>query len=138
MAPLLPMPGFLLLSIALAAFLIYLPYLVVAYGRFQVGYNPSAPRAQFPQLPAYAQRATWAHENAFESMITYAPAALMAYLTGQDSNLAGIAALLYLVARTLYPLFYILDLPWWRSPMFAIANLGTLTLYVLSCRAALG
>ena len=138
MAPLLPMPGFLLLSIALAAILIYLPYLVVAYGRFQVGYNPSAPRAQFAQLPAYAQRATWAHENGFESMITYAPAALMAYLTGQESGLACTAALLYLVARTLYPLFYILDLPWWRSPMFAIANLGTLTLYVLSCRAALG
>ncbi len=137
MAPLLPMPGFLLLSIALAAALIYLPYLVVAYGRFQVGYNPSAPRAQFAQLPAYAQRATWAHENGFESMITYAPAALMAYLTGQESSLACTAALLYLVARTLYPLFYILDLPWWRSPMFALANLGTLTLYVLSCGAAL-
>ena len=137
MAPLLPMPGFLLLSIALAAALIYLPYLVVAYGRFQVGYNPSAPRAQFTQLPAYAQRATWAHENGFESMITYAPAALMAYLTGQESGLACTAALLYLVARTLYPLFYILDLPWWRSPMFALANLGTLTLYVLSCGAAL-
>ena len=138
MAPLLPMPGFLLLSVALAAFLVYLPYLVVAYGRFQAGYNPSAPRAQFPQLPAYAQRATWAHENAFESMIIYAPAALMAYLTGQESSLACTAALLYLVARTLYPLFYILDLPWWRSPMFAIANLSTLTLYVLSCQSALG
>jgi uncharacterized MAPEG superfamily protein len=132
------MPGFLLLSVALAAFLVYLPYLVVAYGRFQVGYNPSAPRTQFPQLPAYAQRATWAHENAFESMIIYAPAALMAYLTGQESGLACTAALLYLVARTLYPLFYILDLPWWRSPMFAIANLSTLTLYVLSCQSALG
>jgi uncharacterized MAPEG superfamily protein len=132
------MPGFLLLSVALAAFLVYLPYLVVAYGRFQVGYNPSAPRAQFPQLPAYAQRATWAHENAVESMMIYAPAALMAYLTGQESGLACTAALLYLVARTLYPLFYILDLPWWRSPMFAIANLSTLTLYVLSCQSALG
>lgn len=48
MAPLLPMPGFLLLSIALAAFLIYLPYLVVAYGRFQVGYIPPPPGPSFP------------------------------------------------------------------------------------------
>ncbi|MFZ4639448.1 MAG: MAPEG family protein [Nodosilinea sp.] len=132
-----PMPGFLLVSIFLGTILIYLPYGVVAYGRFRVGYNLSTPRAMFPSLPGYAQRATWAHENAFESMIVYSPAALMAYLTQQQSEVAMGAVGLYLVGRSLYPLFYILDIPLLRSLMFAVANLGTLTLYLLSCRSVL-
>ncbi len=133
----LPMPGFLLVSIAIAALLIYLPFFAVGYGRFKVGYDKSAPRTMLAKLPPYAQRATWAHENAFESMILFAPAALMAYVTQQQSAVALGAALAYLVARTIYPLAYIGDSPILRSLMFGIANLSTFTLYVLSCRSAL-
>lgn len=137
MTTLFPMPGFLLVSVALAAALVYLPFLAVGYARFKLGYDASAPRAMLPKLPAFAQRATWAHENAFESMILFAPAALMAYVTQQQSAAALTAALVYLVARTLYPVFYIANVPVLRSLMFGLANLGTITLYFLSCRAAL-
>ena len=133
----LPMPGSLLLCIAIAAVLIYVPFLVVGYGRFQVGYDRSAPRAMLDKLPAYAQRATWAHQNAFESFSLFAPAALMAYLTGQDSRLALGAAVAYIIARLCYPVFYILDMPSLRSLMFGIGNLGVILLFVLSCRSAL-
>lgn len=130
------MPGFLLLSIPLAAVLVYVPFFVVGYARLKVGYDQSAPRAMLDKLPPYAQRATWAHENAFESMILFAPAALMAYVTQLQSSAALAAAVVYLVARSLYPVFYIADVPILRSLMFGLANLGTFTLYVLSCRAA--
>ena len=130
------MPGFFLLSIPLAALLVYVPFFAVGYARFKLGYDKSAPRAMLAKLPPYAQRATWAHENAFESMILFAPAALMAYVTQLQSPVALGAAAVYLVARTLYPVFYIADLPAPRSLMFGLANLGTFTLYVLSCRAA--
>ncbi len=137
MASVITMPGFLLVSIGLAALLVYLPFFAVGYGRFTVGYDQAAPRAMLSKLPPYAQRATWAHENAFESIVLYAPAALMAYVTQQDSGLALGAAIAYLIARTLYPVAYILNLPIGRSLMFAVANLSTFTLYFLSCRAAL-
>jgi uncharacterized MAPEG superfamily protein len=130
------MPGFLLLSIALAAVLVYVPFFAVGYARLKVGYDQSAPRAMLAKLPPYAQRATWAHENAFESMILFAPAALMAYITQQQSAVALGAAVVYLVARALYPVFYIANVPALRSLMFGLANLGTITLYFLSCRAA--
>ena len=48
----------LLCSIVVAAALIYFPYLAVAAGRFQVGYEMSAPRGMFDKLPDYAQRAS--------------------------------------------------------------------------------
>lgn len=75
----------LLYCIAAAAVLIYLPFLVVGYARVQVGYDIAAPRALFDKLPAYAQRATWAHQNSFETFMTFAAAALMAYVTGVNS-----------------------------------------------------
>ncbi len=134
---LLPMPGVLLLCIAIAAFLIYVPFLAVGYGRFKVGYDRSAPRAMLDKLPPYAQRATWAHQNSFESFIVFAPAALMAYVTGQDSGLALGAAIAYLIARLFYPIFYILDIPALRSLMYGVGSLGITLLFVLSCRSAL-
>jgi uncharacterized MAPEG superfamily protein len=60
----------------------------------------------------------------------------MAYVTQLQSSAALAAAVVYLVARSLYPVFYIADVPILRSLMFGLANLGTFTLYVLSCRAA--
>lgn len=122
----------LLYCIAAAAVLIYLPFLVVAYGRVSVGYDISAPRAMFDKLPDYAQRATWAHQNAFEAFTIFAPAALMAYVTGQNSSLAIGVAIAFILARFLYSVFYIFNIPLARSLMFAIGSLCSATLFVLS------
>jgi uncharacterized MAPEG superfamily protein len=133
-----PTPTVFLYGVAIAALLVYLPFVVVGYGRLKAGYNASAPRAQFDQLPPYAQRATWAHENAFESFMVFSAAALMAYITQPPGATAAIAVFAYLAARTLYPVFYILDIPWARSLMFGIGNLSIITLFVLSIRSVSG
>jgi uncharacterized MAPEG superfamily protein len=124
----LPVAALLLYSVAGAALLVYVPFLVVAYGRLQSGYDQRAPRAVFEKLPPYAQRATWAHQNSFESFMLFAAAALMAYVTQQDSIWVAGAAIAYLVARLLFSLFYILDIPLARSLMFGIGTLCIATL----------
>lgn len=122
-----------LYCIAGAIVLVYVPFLVVAYARVNLGTEALAtPRAIVDKLPAYAQRATWAHQNGFESLMIFAPAALMAYITGVNSTLAVFAGLTYLVARLFYAVFYILNVPLLRSLMFAIATLCSGTLIVLS------
>ncbi len=126
-------PSTLLLdAIAIAAALIYLPFLVVAYGRLQMGYDMSAPRAMFDKLPAFAQRATWAHQNSFETFIVFAAAAITAYITGQDSPLVAGSAIAFVVARLFYSIFYILDVPILRSLMFAVGSTSTAILFILS------
>jgi uncharacterized MAPEG superfamily protein len=124
----LPVSTVLLYAIAIAAILVYVPFLVVAYGRLQVGYNAAAPQTLFDKLPAYSQRATWAHQNSFESFTLFAPAALIAYMTGQDTTLVTGAAIAYLFARLFYSVFYILNVPLLRSLMFAI---GTTSISIL-------
>ncbi|MBP5973767.1 MAPEG family protein [Brasilonema sp. CT11] len=121
-----------LYSIAAAAALIYLPFLVVAYARVRVGYDLSTPRAMFDKLPPYAQRATWAHQNSYEAFMIFSAAALMAYVTGVFSPLAVAATIAFLVARLLYSIFYILNIPVLRSLMFGIGSLGSASLIVLS------
>ena len=121
-----------LYSIVGAAVLIYLPFLVVGYARMQIGYDIRAPRAMFDKLPAYGQRATWAHQNSLEAFPIFAAAALMAYVTGVDSFLAEGAAIAFLGVRILYSIFYIADIPLARSLMFGIGSLCSFTLFGLS------
>ncbi len=126
----------LLWAIAGAIVMVYLPFLAVALERLRLGYDQSAPRAMFDKLPPYAQRATWAHQNGFESFAFFAVAALMAYATGVDSPWATYGAIAYLVARALYGVFYIANIPLLRSAMFAVGSLSYYLLIALSLRAA--
>jgi uncharacterized MAPEG superfamily protein len=128
----LPVPLILLASIAAAAVLIYVPYGAVAYGRFQVGMDFGAPRALFDKLPGFAKRATWAHQNSFETFTPFAAAALMAYATGVTAPSAGIAAIAFVVSRFLFSLFYILNLPPLRSLMFGVGSAATVSLFYQS------
>jgi uncharacterized MAPEG superfamily protein len=122
----------LLYSIVAAAISVYLPFLLVAYARAKVGYDVSAPRAMFDQLPDYAKRATWAHQNGFETFMIYSAAALMAYVTGVSSSLAANCAIAFVILRLLFSLFYIINIPIARSLMFGLGSLCTYTLFGLS------
>lgn len=122
----------LLYSIVAAAISVYLPFLLVAYARAKVGYDVSAPRAMFDQLPDYAKRATWAHQNGFETFMIYSAAALMAYVTGVSSSLAANCAIAFVILRLLFSLFYITNVPIARSLMFGLGSLCTYTLFGLS------
>ncbi|MEM9947708.1 MAG: MAPEG family protein [Cyanobacteria bacterium P01_D01_bin.36] len=128
----------LLCSIVVAAALIYFPYLAVAVGRFQVGYEMGAPRGMFDKLPEYAQRATWAHENSWESFALYAPAALMGFVSNLPAEQVVGSAVIYLAARVSYSLFYILNVPILRSLSWAISISSIVSLYIASTQAAMG
>lgn len=122
----------LLDCIAAAAALVYAPFLVVALARLQLGYDQAAPRAMFDKLPPYAQRATWAHQNSFETFLLFSAAALMAFVTGVDSEAAGWAAIAFPISRLLFSVFYILNVPLGRSLMFAIGSSCTVSLFYFS------
>ncbi len=122
----------LLYSIVGGVVLVYFPFFIVAYGRLSTGYDMSAPRASFDKLPAYAQRATWAHQNCFEALIIFSAAALMAYVTGVESFWAETCAIAFLGSRFLYSIFYISNIPILRSLMFGIGSISSFTLFALS------
>jgi uncharacterized MAPEG superfamily protein len=122
----------LLYGIAIAAGLIYFPYIFVAFGRVSIGYDMNSPRAMFDRLPDYAKRATWAHQNSFEVFALFAAAALTAYVSNAASDKTSLYVLAFLAARFLFSLFYILDLPWLRSPMWGVSMACVGSLFIAS------
>ncbi|MDX2254636.1 MAG: MAPEG family protein [Pseudanabaenaceae cyanobacterium bins.39] len=125
----------LIYGVAIAAGLVYLPYMVVAYGRVSIGIDMSAPRAMFDRLPDFAKRATWAHQNSFEVFALFAAAALTSYVTQTASAQTSLYVLVFLAARFLFSLFYILDWPWLRSPMWVIGMICIGGLFTASLQA---
>ena len=64
--------------------------------------------------------------------MVFAAAALMAYVTGVSSIEAVIAAIAFNIARLLYSIFYITNIPLLRSLMFGVASFSSGTLFYLS------
>jgi uncharacterized MAPEG superfamily protein len=123
----------LLGSIAVAAALVYAPFVVVAIARVRGGVvDLAAPRAAFDKLPDYAKRASWAHQNSWEAFTLYSVAAIMAYATHQDSPTVVNCAIGFTVARILYSIFYIINIPLGRSLMFGVGSVAIYTLMTLS------
>jgi uncharacterized MAPEG superfamily protein len=134
--------AFLIYSLAGAIFLVYAPYVVVGYARVKLATKMDnsmemfqKPRAMTEMLPDYAKRANWAHQNGFEALVVYSASSLAAVATGVDSPMAIYAAIAFLVARSLYPVFYILNNAPLRSMMFGIANICNIILFSLSITA---
>lgn len=120
-------------GIVVAAVLVYVPFGLVAYGRLQLGTQALAtPRAVVDKLPAYAQRATWAHQNSFEAFTLFAAACLMAYGTELSGSWVMAVVIAHLSARLLYSVFYIANVPLLRSLMFGVGSLTTATLMISS------
>ena len=82
-------------SLLLAAGVVVFSIVPLGAGRsranFQIA-DLAAPRAMFERLPAWGQRAAWAHQNCFEAFSLHAPAALLCLLAGPSSGAAVAAA----------------------------------------------
>lgn len=96
------------------------------------GYNNNHPREQQSQLTGFGARALAAHQNAFESVILFAPAIILALATGNIQQEIVVLAVIHVIARLLYNIFYLLDISLLRSIVWVIATLCSFTI-VLQC-----
>ena len=97
-----------------------------------------APRAMFERLPSWGKRASWAHQNSFEAFTLFAPACLLALVSGVHGTLATGLALAWPALRLVYIGAYVANQPPLRSLCWAGAMVCTGVLYVEGLRAVLG
>jgi uncharacterized MAPEG superfamily protein len=109
-----------------------LPYLAkgpVAYAMAKLGgYNNNHPREQQSQLTGFGARAFAAHQNAFESLIIFAPAVLLAIATANTSDLVVNLAITHVIARIVYNILYLADISTLRSIVWAIGIISSFTI----------
>jgi uncharacterized MAPEG superfamily protein len=89
------------------------------------GYNNNHPREQQQKLTGFGARALAAHQNAFESLILFTPAIILAIATNNTEMSVCMLAIIHVVSRVLYNLFYLVDWHLLRSIVWAVATLAS-------------
>lgn len=114
----------LIICLFLALLLPLLAKAPVAYAMAKLGgYNNNHPREQQSKLTGIGARALAAHQNSFESVILFAPAVILALATGNSQQTVVVLAIVHLISRVLYNIFYLLNIGLLRSIVWAIATL---------------
>jgi uncharacterized MAPEG superfamily protein len=122
-----------LLCLPVALVLVYAPRVVVARAMAQLpeGYDNADPRAQQAQLTGAGRRAAGAHANGFESFAPFAAGVLACEVTHARPGIAAGLAIVYVVMRALYSIFYIQNVVKLRSLVWFVGFLATFGLFGL-------
>ena len=120
------------ISLCLSSFVVLISIIPLTLGRLKAGYsieNMSAPRALFDKLPEFGKRATWCHQNCWESISLHAPACLLCLITNTDSSLSIFAGWSHPTLRLFYIIAYVFDIPKARGILWASGLLSTAILF---------
>ena len=123
----------LIICLFIAVLLPYLAKVPMIYAIRRIGaYDNHHPRAQQAQLKGFGARAVAAHQNSFESLILFSTAVLTALVTQHATSGVKILAVIYIISRLLYNIFYVIDWAALRSSVWFISVFSSL--YILwSC-----
>lgn len=140
-----PRAAAMAISLLLAALVVVLSMVPLGAARAQADFSLAdlaAPRAMFERLPAWGQRANWAHHNCFEAFSLHAPACLLVLICGPSDwvapGLLMAAALLHPALRLLYVAAYVADIPLLRSLSWAAGLSCSGLLYAAGLLGCLG
>jgi uncharacterized MAPEG superfamily protein len=86
------------------------------------GYNNNHPREQQSKLTGFGARALAAHKNAFESLIIFAPAVLLAIATHHTGENIALLAIIHVCARIAYNILYLMNIDKLRSLAWFIST----------------
>ena len=89
------------------------------------GYDNNHPRSQQAKLTGYGARALAAHQNAFESLIIFAPAVLLAIASNNITENIQVLAITHVTARLAYNVLYLLNIGLLRSLVWAVATVSS-------------
>ena len=113
----------------IAALLPYLAKVPVAFAMNKLdGYDNNHPREQQSKLTGFGARALAAHQNAFESLIIFAPAVLLAIATQHTGENIVLLAIVHIGARIAYNLLYLMNIGTLRSLVWFVATISSFTI----------
>ena len=109
--------------LAIATFLpVVLAFVASALRKTEFGaVDNKQPRAQQAQQTGIGARAYAAQQNAWEALAMFTPAVLVAHIGNPGAAQATLAALIFMAARLLHPIFYLADWDKLRSLTFVVA-----------------
>ena len=108
----------------------------VGYAQNKLGrYDNKNPRSQQGTLTGFGARALAAHQNAFEALIMFAPAVLLAIATKNTGNMIEQLAIAHIIARLCYQLLYLFNWSTLRSIVWFVGLAANLAI-IIQCLPA--
>ncbi len=112
----------LIWCLLIATILPFIAKMPVAYAMNKLGrYDNNHPRAQQSQLTGFGARALAAHQNAFESLIVFSSAIIIAVATNTVSETTQALAITHVISRILYNLLYLYNKGTFRSIVWFVS-----------------
>lgn len=94
------------------------------------------PRIQQSKLEGIGARVQGAQANAWEALIVYAAVILIAHASGVDLRFLTLPAVIFILLRLFHAVFYIANLAWLRSGIFALSMFCCLYIVYVSATFA--
>ncbi len=116
---------------ASAILCLILPFIYVALYNKQVGFaGVSGNRENAPEPTGAAGRGRRAHHNLLENLVPFSVAVILAHFAGISNNITVDGALIFLVARIVHALSYILGIPVVRTLAYLASVVGTAMVFL--------
>ena len=119
----------LIICLFIALLLPFIAKLPVAFAMNKLGgYDNNHPRSQQSKLTDFGARALAAHQNAFEAVIIFTPAVLLAIATNHTGDFIQQLAIVHIIARIAYNILYLLNIGLLRTLVWTISLVCSLTI----------
>ena len=111
---------------------LFIPLLCAGYAKFSTkGYSNRTPRDFLAGLEGAGKRANCAQQNFYETFPAFAAGVIIAHLMEAEQWAIDFTAVMYVTARVLYAVFYIIDQHMLRSLAWTVAFGATIALYFI-------
>ncbi|QIR15368.1 MAPEG family protein [Shewanella aestuarii] len=121
----------LLICLLIAILLPYLAKAPVAFAMAKLGgYDNAHPREQQAKLTGFGARALAGHQNAFESLLVFGLCVVSVIAANSVNDTAIMLAIIHVVARVIYHVFYLINYSTLRSLSWFVAIGASIGIFV--------
>jgi uncharacterized MAPEG superfamily protein len=108
-----------------------MPYVAVSIAKSGgERFDNSNPRLWLERQQGFRARANAAQANSFEAFPFFAAAVIVAHLTQAPQDRIDALAVMFVLARAAFIVFYVADWHWARSIVWTIGVVATITIFV--------
>jgi uncharacterized MAPEG superfamily protein len=108
-----------------------MPYVAVSIAKSGgERFDNSNPRLWLEKQQGFRARANAAQANSFEAFPFFAAAVIVAHLTQAPQDRIDTLAVMFVLARAAFIVFYVADWHWARSIVWTIGVVATITIFV--------
>ncbi|MBI3372357.1 MAG: MAPEG family protein [Betaproteobacteria bacterium] len=86
-------------------------------------------RENMPAITGWAGRAARAHRNMLENLALFIPLVVIAVVARKTNDMTLLGAQLFLWARLIYALVYLVGIPWLRTAIWGASVIGMILIF---------